>query len=436
MPTEDGTLKPEEAGKIAANCYFTLQDWINEKPVAGVETCFNIHNRVLGQGNVGTNIKDVNPSLQSTGLKTANLGRIHSAQTGIHTTSGFGYTLTYQSPVKRHIIIATRGTRPELKGNPDLLTDMRCGGTLFEDFGPVHVGFKKTYDSILPSIKRDIGAIQQADVIHCVGHSLGGAVATLLAAHFAKSYGNVKLYTFGSPRVGCYGTYRALEKKIGIDNIFRVAHDLDPITLIAPYPYIHVQPAPNDKNNLTIVSPFGELISTANHDIYEYINYIRRLTTWANVRLASKQLDYNNALISRWLLHESRDPGWASYASAKALAVLFKLFDYHLKALSTSVIVGGTALDILTEILIKAINISTLLGKTVIRLLSYAATWAGIQANKAADFTFTVIRALLEKMLVSMRFLAASAIRRVPYNLTPMPIDLAGSWILTAASAF
>ena len=50
----DNTLSPIEAGKIALNSYFALKDWINTKPVAGVETRANIENRVLGAANVGS----------------------------------------------------------------------------------------------------------------------------------------------------------------------------------------------------------------------------------------------------------------------------------------------------------------------------------------------------------------------------------------------
>lgn len=49
MPVLD-VLTPQEAAYIATNCYFTLKDWINAAPVAGVETRANVHNRVLGSG--------------------------------------------------------------------------------------------------------------------------------------------------------------------------------------------------------------------------------------------------------------------------------------------------------------------------------------------------------------------------------------------------
>ena len=136
MPVND-ILTPLEASYIATNSYFALKDWIRNAPVAGVETRANVHNSVLGTGAT---------SLKGTELGRANLKQIFSGTTGMGTSSGFGYVLKYRKDHLRHTVIATRGTRPEM-GIPDLLTDARAGMTGFWDFGPVHKGFKNTFDS-------------------------------------------------------------------------------------------------------------------------------------------------------------------------------------------------------------------------------------------------------------------------------------------------
>ena len=270
MPAQD-TLNPLEASYIATNAYFALKDWINLKPVAGVESRANIRDRVLGPGSAGiVDPKQPNPTLQGTALAKAKLGTVYSATTGFGTESGFGYLLKFRDGSRRHTIIATRGTRPEL-GAADLLTDARGAMTAFPGYGPVHKGFRTTYDSAMVNLARDHRLLMESDVVHCVGHSLGGAVATLIAAHYAGLGKAVKLYTFGSPRVGAGGTFAAMHKTIGKDNIFRVAHDLDPISLIGPFPFIHVNPSPSDPNNFTIPSPTGSLFSTENHDMNRYI---------------------------------------------------------------------------------------------------------------------------------------------------------------------
>lgn len=432
MPIAD-TLTPKEAAHIATNSYFTLKDWINNEPSAGVESRANIHNRVIGSGNAGTG-GHANTSLQSTAMASSKLGNVHSATTGFGTSSGFGYTLTYQAEGKKHLIIASRGTRPEMSGVPDIITDLRAAAAPFGSYGAVHKGFKRTFDSIQTSLKKDASLIAGADVVHCVGHSLGGGVATLIAADIATSRKNVKLYTFGSPRVGCLNTYSSIEKAIGADNIYRVSHDLDPITLIAPYPYIHVQPRPNDPNNMTMLSPTGKLLSTANHDMREYINSVG-LLGWEQVRRASNAVDHDNALISRWLLHDTNDAGWVTYASAKTLSILFKLFSHVLKGISSVLILGLTAVDLLAEILMKGLNRLKILGQKIYTLLKHAAVWAGIKAVEGSDFTAGIIKRILSKMLSALRDLAANSLAFISRNITPMTIGLGTAWALSAASS-
>src|SRR5262249_17886627 len=126
--------------------------------------------------------------------------------------------------------------------------------------------------SLRSHLNDNAGIFQQADHIHCVGHSLGGAVANLVAYYLKSSYANdVKLYTFGAPRVGTYfGLPKALEKKLGESNIYRVSHQLDPITMIPTFPFLHVLGNDDDRNNLTLRSP-SQGPSMKNHSMDTYL---------------------------------------------------------------------------------------------------------------------------------------------------------------------
>jgi triacylglycerol lipase len=432
VPTKD-ILTPQEASHIATNAYFALENWINRKPVAGVEARGNLQNRVLGPGNKGSNqpaAGGANPTLRGTGLGGSTLQSIHTASTGFGTSSGFGYTLTYQNDKRTHVIVAMRGTRPEL-GAPDLLTDARAALVPFGSYGVVHKGFKRTFDSAMPGLARDHTLVAKADVIHCVGHSLGGAIATLIAAHYAGTGKSVKLYTFGSPRVGAMGAHIALERRIGKQNIYRVAHDLDPISLIGPFPYIHVNGGKRDLNNMTLPSPTGSLLSTMNHDMAMYIDSVGGPDmTWDAVRGFAKRVDHDNSVLARWLLHEDNNPGWVQYASAKTLTILFKLFNYVLKAISTSLVLGLTAVDLLAEILVKGLFRAKQLGEQIMRLLGYAATWAGIKMTSGAQFSAQIITLILGKMLATLRQLAAVALSSPMRSLAPVPLLIGGGWLL------
>lgn len=414
-----------------------MKDWINEAPVAGVETHANVHNRVLGSGTAGV-VKEgaTNVSLKGTQLGSGHLRSVVSGTSGIGTSSGFGYLLSLKKGDVRHAIIATRGTRPEM-GAPDLLTDARAAMTGFGDFGLVHKGFKVTFDSVIRNLQRDHGTIMDADVVHCVGHSLGGAVATLMAAHYAGLSKKVRLYTFGSPRVGAFMSYEAMHKKIGKQNIYRVAHDLDPVSLVGSFPYIHVNPAVADENNMTLLSPTGSLFSVANHDMERYINSVAKTPelTWENAQDAAKRTDHDNGVLVKWLLREDNQPGWVQFASAKTLGILFKLFSHVLKGFSTAIILGLTAVDLLAEMLYNGMTKMAFLGEQIATLLRHAATWAGITVSAGAQFTTQIISRILSMMMARLNSMAMHAIHAGSNHLIAMPLAIAGGFALAHSVA-
>ncbi len=450
MP-QNQTLTPLEASYIATNVYFTLKDWVHQTPSAGVESTATVHNRVLGNADVGKTpakgTAHTDTSLKGTDLANAQLKGVHSAKTGLGegVESGFGYTMLWEGRGERHAIIATRGTRPELKGKnaldrPDLFTDARAGFAPFGAYGPVHNGFKKTFDSLLGNLNRHADLIRNADVVHCVGHSLGGGVATLVAGHIAQQRKGVKLYSFGCPRVGTIASYQTIEKEIGKANIYRVAHDLDPIGLVAPYPYLHVNPAPWDANNLTLPSPTAVLAGTDNHDMKTYIDDALAAGSWDGLRRLKARVAFDDSVLAKSLLHPKGGggdtPGWVRTASAKTLTLLFRLFRHVLATRSTTAMLAQTGLDLLSEILLRGIHKIVDLGEELVSLLRYAAYWAGITVKKTADFTATIIRGILAKMLAALRFMVTQAFQAVTNNLTPMSLAVATGFTMTATSAF
>lgn len=425
MP-QDGILTPIEASRIAFNSYFALKGWVHKAPVAGpVEGRRALQREVLGAGAT---------SLRGTELGSGQIVGRHTAQTGFGVTSGFGYTLRYQAPDRKiHAIIATRGTRPEFGNKADLLTDAR-GSLALTDAGPVHRGFKATFDSLAPSLANSAAKIADADVFHCVGHSLGGAVATLVAASLAGRGKRVRLYTFGSPRVGWLNTFRVLEERIGKDNIFRVAHDLDPITLVGPFPYIHVLPQapPVEKNNMTIPSPSGRLISIDNHDMQQYVDATQTYSTWKDLQGYALRVKHDNGALANWLLY-SKNPSWVRIACAQTLSLLLKLFAFELAKKSTAIVLGLTALDLLAEVLTKGTALLEKLGKTILKLLGYAAKWAGLTIAEGARFTAEVIAAIKNRMESTLLAMASRAVTLAP----PAPImdlGLGTSWALASAA--
>ncbi len=453
MPVGDSSkdhdsLTPREAAYIATNVYFTLKDWVKYdpdekvkvkvKPKAGLEDLRIINRQVLGRNaqSYEDEFRGLRTSLAHTGLAESRLDTVLNAKTGFGTQSGFGYTLKFESSHSRHAIVAVRGTRPEMSGKPDMITNLRGGLAPFEEFGAVHKGFKRTFDTILPQLgsPQVMNMLKNADVVHFVGHSLGGGVATLLAAHFRSRLDNgVKLYTFGSPRVGGFNTYSALEHKIGVSNIYRVAHDLDPITLIGPYPFIHVLPAPSYQNNFTLMSPHG--LGLGNHDMNEYIKAVGGLE-WQHLRGFAAGTDHNQAALVKALLHGGREPGWLQVGAAYSLSLLFKLFSHALRGVSTSLILSLTAVDLLAELLARGLQLLKRLGDEIVQLLVYLAKWAGLVVKRTAEFSAEVIRLLLGKMLATLERMSIEALMRLTHSIVPMTLPLMAGWHLIPGLAF
>lgn len=95
----------------------------------------------------------------------------------------------------RHAVIAFRGTQPD--SFKDFMSDARFLPTAWRGRGSVHRGFAETLDAVLPQIEAWLTEMRPARLT-ITGHSLGAALATLMAALRPEA----ELVTFGSPRVG------------------------------------------------------------------------------------------------------------------------------------------------------------------------------------------------------------------------------------------
>lgn len=428
--TDQDCLSPQEVSYIAHNAYFTLKDWISGQPAIGMETRSNVRKMVIGDG-LGTVAQagGANTSLRGTDLAGARLDRVFAGSTaGVST--GFGYVLSFSRSGRRHVVVATRGTRAE-HSKADLLTDGRGSMATMPGVGPVHHGFRNTFDSVKIGLARDEKRLMDADVVHCVGHSLGGAVATLVATHFAGRGKHVKLYTFGSPRVGALGSSPAMEALLGKQNIYRVAHDLDPVTMFGPYPFSHVNGLPTDDNNMILVSPTGKLLSTANHEMSEYVLSIGSPdVTWNTVRLRSLAVDRDNAVLARWLLRSSDDPGWMTQSAAQGLSYLMKSLSHVLKTAGFVGVTGLTAIDLFAATLANKLSRQAEAHPELMGWLQHAAGWARQVITGIADITAQVIRGILVAMMGVLRPIANQALINGYGRGVPLPLILGGATAL------
>jgi len=100
-------------------------------------------------------------------------------------------------------VISCRGTQPTQWN--DLKADLRAWPVISETVSRVHKGFKKEVDDLWPLVKEDIIHLDSSKTLWFCGHSLGAAMATIMASRclFDKTLTDPEeLYTYGSPKVG------------------------------------------------------------------------------------------------------------------------------------------------------------------------------------------------------------------------------------------
>jgi len=136
-------------------------------------------------------------------------------------------------------IVVCRGTQPtdwrdiaaDLEANPVPSSTGK---------GLVHYGFKHSVDNIWPTLEPMLKELGKKRTIWCTGHSLGAAMATIVAYKLQRDENLPSaqaLFTYGSPRVG---THEYIE---GITNTgvlhFRFVNNTDMVPRVPVWPYKH-----------------------------------------------------------------------------------------------------------------------------------------------------------------------------------------------------
>ena len=99
----------------------------------------------------------------------------------------------------------------------------------------VHKGFNKGIEQVIKNIESKMINIGNENApTFLTGHSLGGAIANLVAAYlFNTNWPIHSVYTFGAPRVGCRN-FRAIYNKLDNGRSFRIVNRHDIVSRIPP----------------------------------------------------------------------------------------------------------------------------------------------------------------------------------------------------------
>ena len=125
-----------------------------------------------------------------------------------------GGAQAYRFQNKTDVVVACRGTQPTEFN--DIKADLKALPVMAETVSRVHHGFKTEVDELWPFVSAKLlHAAKEGRNLWFCGHSLGAAMATLMASrcmHEPELSDPRELFTFGSPRVG----WRKYVKSLGV----------------------------------------------------------------------------------------------------------------------------------------------------------------------------------------------------------------------------
>jgi hypothetical protein len=234
----------------------------------------------------------------------------------------------------------------------------------------------------------------------------------LIADYCRERQMGASLYTFGSPRVGIKSFSDSLTQKLGAENIFRVYHNNDPVSMIPMWPYSHV-PNPGQ----VIMLPGNHSAFNLNAHFME--NYVGDLagTEWRSLRCAStnwiQRLDEE---VMKWL--DSGDKSILTLYGANTLWFLSKALLHVIRlamnttgtALSLFVTGVATVADMLCWLLEHAARLQLKINDYLARIITTLLQTLGRVVTDTADITKIFLRFVINYLWTYLSNLVRRAI--------------------------
>lgn len=313
------------------------------------------------------------------------------------TKDGFGVCALGGKKYENELFIIFRGST-FANNNADWISNGRIGIQTSNNGLPVHIGFNSIFNSMLPGIKDYLSKVQNIKTIHCIGHSLGGAIATLTADWISTHRSQtVKLYTFGAPKPGLLLFAGNLTRKLGRNNLFRVYHATDPVPMIPLFPYVH-PPLPGFGH---YISSSENILSAEAHDIGKYISSVSDVS-WRHLERRAPAYTVDHA-IEQWLQSKfpvnSADPKLWQWINAALIYVLKKILGPAAHMLQVGLMGALTLADMIAWALRRGIE-----------SIQQTSDWVKLLMRK-------IMQALGMKLIDSARDLSQALMRRVLMRL-------------------
>ncbi|ROQ18855.1 lipase family protein [Gallaecimonas pentaromativorans] len=314
-------------------------------------------------------------------------------------TLGFSLVGKGKAEFEGDHVIAMRGTN--MKNVVDALTDANFGMASADNGSAAHFGFVRTFDSIKPGLKAYLDANPGRGAVHCVGHSLGGALATLAADWVAINYGRpAYLYTFGCPRVGQAGFARSATANI--DRIYRCTHGADVVPKVPLWPFQHI-PAGGTEYRLDGSQGFSMAAHSMGYDGSPgYVNTASK-GGWDELHQNSERfmntpvrLDFDKRLNASFTSY------WADKIGAALITLLKDAGYYAAVAAQMALATSFTVYDILAQTIEKIAQAGTKLAAQAKGLIGHMLVFAGKVAGVVINLTAAFIRGVFDLMLKAL----------------------------------
>lgn len=149
---------------------------------------------------------------------------------------------SYAIPLRPNIVVRDGTLFITIKGTDcfrDVLTDVNVSMCTFENhYYHAHRGFVDDFTEIVDDVMHAVDTASTRVVV--TGHSLGGAVATLLAVAIREHHPTLPLsvFTFGSPKVCCSPLARHHNRIVA--TTYRFVNDRDLVPRVPAWGFTHV----------------------------------------------------------------------------------------------------------------------------------------------------------------------------------------------------
>lgn len=311
--------------------------------------------------------------------------------------TAFGFTLIGKGPLIGNAFIIFRGTHYVA----DWLTDGNVAVTSSTTGKSVHDGFNRTFKSMEPQLMQFMDSVAKHSIhsIHCIGHSLGGALATLCGewiktVYKRKSY----IYTFGSPRVGMHSFAKDCTSGVGSHNIFRVYHKTDIVPCVPTWPFFHVPVTGKDYFLYSPgIIPLGEY-----HKMKNYVKSVSNYAGWSGLTY-QPTIAKNEESIKRWLQEDG--PGGLTMMAMDWLEgaikwVLEKVFKGALWILSNAFSTTFTLMDKIAYLMHRGIELAGEASQWVLFLVKKILKILGMADNvEMIDLNLWFLRSVFERLM-------------------------------------